>query len=34
MLVAPDLDRKMRMEVDILDFATREVLLIEYIDRR
>ena len=28
-LVAPDLDKRMRMEVDILDYATGGVLLIE-----
>ena len=32
-LVAPDLDRKMRMEVDPLDYAMEEVLLIEYSNR-
>ena len=29
MLVALDLDKKMRMEVNILDYAIREVLFIE-----
>ena len=28
-LVAPDLDKRMRMEVDMLDYATGGVLLIE-----
>ena len=28
-LIAPDLDKKMRMEVNILDYAIREVLSIE-----
>jgi len=28
-LAAPDLDKKMRMEVDVSDYATREVLSIE-----
>ena len=28
-LVAPDLDKKMRMEVDALDYATGGVLLME-----
>ena len=32
-LMAPDLDKKMRMEVDISDFATGEVLSIECEDR-
>ena len=29
-LVAPDLDKKMRMEVDILDYATEGVLSMEF----
>jgi len=33
-LVASDLDKKMRMEVDISDFVTGEVLSIEYEDGR
>jgi len=28
-LTAPDIDKKMRMEVDASDYATREVLLME-----
>ena len=28
-LVAPDLDKKMRMEVNVSDYATRGVLLME-----
>jgi len=28
-LAAPDLDKKMRIEVDMSDYATGEVLLIE-----
>ena len=31
-LVAPDLDKKIRMEVDISDCATEGVLSIKYID--
>jgi len=31
-LVAPDLDKKMRMKVDVSDYAIGEVLLIEYED--
>ena len=31
-LVAPDLDKKMRMEVDISDYTTEEVLSIKYTD--
>jgi len=30
--VAPDLDRKIRMEIDVLDYTTGEVLLMEYSD--
>ena len=33
-LVALDLDKKMRMEVDVLDYVTRGVLLIECTDGR
>ena len=33
-LVVPDLDKKMRMEVDVLDYAIEGVLNIEYEDRR
>ena len=33
-LATPDLDKKMRMEVDVLDYATRGVLLIEEEDRK
>ena len=29
-LAVPDLDKKMRMEVDTLDYATERVLSIEY----
>ena len=32
-LAAPDIDKKMRMEVDALDYATGEVLPIECEDR-
>jgi len=32
--VAPDLDRKMRMEVDMLDYTIGEVLLMEYSDKQ
>ena len=34
MLAAPDLDKKMRMEVDVLDYIIRGVLSIEYKDRQ
>jgi len=34
MLVAPDLDRKIRMEVDASDFATGGVLSMECEDKR
>ena len=34
MLVAPDLDKKMRMEVNALDYATGGVLSMEYEDGR
>jgi len=33
-LVAPDLDKKMRMEVDALDYAMGGVLFMEYEDRK
>jgi len=33
-LVVPDLNKKMRIEVDILDFVTEEVLSIECEDRK
>ena len=33
-LATPDLDKKMRMEVDVLDYATRGVLLMEEEDRK
>jgi len=33
-LVAPNLDRKIRMEVDMSDFATEGVLSMECADRR
>jgi len=32
-LAAPDLNKKMRMEVDALDYAIREVLSMECEDR-
>ena len=28
--VVPDLDKKMRIEVDVSDYTTKEVLLMEY----
>jgi len=31
-LAAPDLDKKMRMEIDALDYATGGVLFMEYED--
>jgi len=31
-LAAPDLDKKMRMEVDVLDYTTGEMLSMEYED--
>ena len=34
MLTAPDLVKKMRMEVDVLDYAMGEVLSIEYENRK
>ena len=34
MLTAPDLVKKMRMEVDALDYAMGEVLSIEYENRK
>ena len=33
-LVVPDLNKKMRMELDALDYAIREVLSMEYEDRQ
>jgi len=33
-LLAPDLDKKMRIEVDALDYATEEVLSMECKDRK
>ena len=33
-LAVLDLDKKMRMKVDILDYVTEEVLFIEYEDRK
>jgi len=33
-LVAPDLDKKMRMKVDVSDYAMGGVLSIEYEDSR
>ena len=33
MLAAPDLDKKMRMEVDVLDYATGGVLSMECKDK-
>ena len=33
-LTAPDLDKKMRTEVNVSDYAIGEVLSIEYKDRR
>ena len=32
-LAVPDLDKKMRMEVDVSDYTSEEVLFIEYKDR-
>ena len=34
MLAVPDLDKKMRMEVDVSDYATGGVLSMEYEDER
>jgi len=34
MLIAPDLDKKMRMEVDISDYAIEGVLSMECKDRQ
>ena len=34
MLAIPDLDKKMRMEVDISDYATKRVLFIKCKDRK
>jgi len=33
-LVAPDLDKKIRMEIDISDYTIEEILSIECEDRR
>jgi len=33
-LAVPDLDKKMRMKVDILDYTIEGVLSMEYKDRR
>ena len=33
-LVAPDLDKKMRIEVNMLDYVTRGVLLMKYEDKK
>ena len=33
-LVAPDLDKKMRVEVDVLDYTTEDILSIECKDRK
>ena len=33
-LVTPDLDKEMRVEVDVLDFAMEGVLLMKYEDER
>ena len=33
-LVAPDLDKKMRIEIDVFNYAMEEVLSIKYADRR
>ena len=33
-LVASNLDKKVRIEVDMLDYATEEVLSIEYKDKK
>jgi len=33
-LVAPDLDKKIRMEVNVSDYAIEGVLSIEYKDRK
>jgi len=33
-LIASDLDKKMRMEVDMLDYTTGEILSMEYEDGR
>jgi len=31
-LVSPDLNKKMRIEVDVLDYATRKMLSMEFED--
>ena len=33
-LTVPDLDKKMRMEINVLDYATRGVLSMKYKDGR
>jgi len=33
-LVAPDLDKEMRIEADASEYATREVLLMRYKDNK
>jgi len=33
-LVAPDLDKKMRIEVDVSDYVTGGILFMEYSDRK
>jgi len=33
-LVTPNLDREMRVEVDMLDFTIREILSIKYKDEK
>jgi len=33
-LVTPDLDKEMKVEVDTLDFATRGVLLMKYENKK
>ena len=33
-LTVPDLDKKMRIEVNVLDYATRGVLFMKYKDGR
>jgi len=33
-LVAPDLDKKIRIEMDVLDYVIEGVLSMEYEDRR
>jgi len=33
-LIIPDLNKKIRVEADVLDFATGEVLLMKYEDEK